>query len=66
MGRSIARPLVCKAMNDPNEQIDAAALQAFVEGFGVRAWAERLGELEQAAACSTRLGRAACSATWWN
>lgn len=58
MGRSIAHPLVCKAMNDPNEQIDAAALQAFVEGFGARAWSERLGELERAAASSTRLGRA--------
>ena len=45
-------------MNDLNEQIDATALQAFVEGFGACAWSERLSELERAAACPTRLGRA--------
>ncbi len=39
--------------------IDTAALQAFVDAFGKRAWGERIGELEQAVAGQTRSARAA-------
>lgn len=39
--------------------IDSAALDAFVEGFGARAWHQRVADLETAAAASTRAGRAA-------
>ena len=45
-------------MNDAIPSIDPAALQAFVEGFGVREWSERLRLIEQAAADQTRSGRA--------
>ncbi len=45
-------------MTDTQGSIDTAALQAFVEGFGVRAWADRMAELEAAVAGSTRLSRA--------
>ena len=39
--------------------IDTDALDAFVAGFGLPAWQERMVELEAAAACGTRAGRAA-------
>jgi hypothetical protein len=39
--------------------IDTAALDAFVEGFGIRAWQERVAELESAASSATHRGRAA-------
>jgi hypothetical protein len=45
-------------MNRPAETIDPAALKAFVDGFGPKAWAERVGELERAVAGGTRTGRA--------
>ena len=38
--------------------VDTAALQGFVEGFGKRAWAERVAELEHAVAGQTRQCRA--------
>ena len=46
-------------MTNPQSSIDSAALQAFVDGFGKRAWAERMGELESIVAGATRLNRAA-------
>ncbi len=46
-------------MTQAQSTIDTAALQAFVEGFGPRAWAERIAELEGVTAGSTRLSRAA-------
>ena len=39
--------------------VDTAALQAFVDGFGPVAWAERMTELESACAGATRMARAA-------
>ena len=45
-------------MTDAPAAIDAAALQAFVDGFGKRAWAERMSELEPAVSGATRTGRA--------
>jgi len=39
--------------------VDTAALNAFVEAFGIRAWQDRLAELEAAASDGTRAGRAA-------
>ena len=38
--------------------VDTAALQAFVEAFGKRAWSDRMSELERTACGQTRLGRA--------
>lgn len=45
-------------MNKSDSLIDPTSLEAFVEGFGVRAWQERLAELGAAASCPTRIGRA--------
>ncbi len=45
-------------MNEESGSVDTAALQAFVEGFGKRAWSDRMSELEQTVAGQTRLGRA--------
>ena len=45
-------------MTDAPATIDTSALQAFVDGFGKRAWADRMGELEQSVSGPTRLGRA--------
>ncbi len=45
-------------MNHIPGEIDCAALQAFVEAVGKRAWSDRLAELERASASPTRLGRA--------
>ena len=46
-------------MNDPDAPIDRAALDAFVDGFGPRLWAERIAALRQATSLPTRQGRAA-------
>ena len=46
------------SMHDAPPPIDNAALNAFVEGFGVQKWAERLRSLEQAASDQTRFSRA--------
>lgn len=46
-------------MKASSGSIDIAALNAFVEGFGLRAWQDRLSELEAAAGSGTRAGRAA-------
>jgi hypothetical protein len=46
-------------MKQTSGLIDCAALDAFVEGFGVRAWQERVAELEEAASTATYRGRAA-------
>ena len=46
-------------MNLSPGSVDTAALQAFVEGFGRRAWAERMNELELVTAGSNRAARAA-------
>ena len=46
-------------MKASSGSIDIQALNAFVEGFGVRAWQDRLSELEAAANSGTRAGRAA-------
>ena len=45
-------------MNKPDMPIDAAALDAFVHGFGHREWTERMATLNQAVAQPTRMGRA--------
>ena len=45
-------------MTEAPATIDTAALQAFVDGFGKRAWADRISELEPAVSCPTRMGRA--------
>ena len=45
-------------MTDGPGTIDTAALQGFVEGFGKRAWAERMSGLERTVAGQTRLCRA--------
>ncbi len=45
-------------MTDPDIQVDPAALQSFVDGFGSRKWADRIAELKAAAAKPTRQGRA--------
>ncbi len=45
-------------MTKTPDSIDSAALRAFVDGFGKRAWAERLTSLEQEAGKPTRVGRA--------
>ena len=45
-------------MSDASEEIDSAALQAFVEGFGTQAWCDRLAGLERAASAPSRIGRA--------
>ena len=38
--------------------VDTASLKGFVDGFGKRAWADRIGELEHLSDMSTRVGRA--------
>jgi hypothetical protein len=45
-------------MTTPPSTIDTAALQAFVEGFGAKDWAERIGELEDAGSGVSRICRA--------
>ena len=46
------------AMDSGDAQVDSAALDSFVQGFGPREWGERIADLERAAAKPTRLGRA--------
>ena len=46
-------------MKAPIGSVDFAALDAFVEGFGASVWQDRITELEAAAACGSRAGRAA-------
>ncbi len=46
------------AMPDAIPPVDPAALEAFVEGFGVAEWDERLQTIQQAARDQTRFGRA--------
>lgn len=46
------------AMQTDPSTIDPAPLQAFVEGFGVSAWTDRLQALERAVCANTRQGRA--------
>ncbi len=46
-------------MKAHSTSLDPAALEAFVEGFGARAWQARIGELEALAATTTHAGRAA-------
>ena len=45
-------------MSSADLQVDPNALDAFVEGFGSRKWAERIAELKRTAGQPTRLGRA--------
>lgn len=40
------------------QTINTAALQSFVEGFGTRAWTDRVNELKSATAGQTRMARA--------
>ena len=47
-----------RSMSDVSAQVEPAALEAFVDGFGVEQWSSRLAELEKAATRPTRLGRA--------
>ena len=45
-------------MTSPNVQVDSAALESFVDGFGSREWMERIAGLRKATATASHLGRA--------